>query len=65
MEAKNSKKSVSGSRRKMLKKVGIASAFIVPTLVTFKVSELHAAQSCNTGKGNQDHPGTGQGRGKQ
>ena len=51
MEAKESKKSVSGSRRKMLKKVGIASAFVVPTLVTFKVSELHATQSFNTGKG--------------
>ena len=51
MEAKESKKNVSGSRRKMLKKVVIASAFVVPTLVTFKVSELHAAQSWNPGKG--------------
>ena len=59
MEAENSKKRVSGSRRKMLKKVGVASAFAVPTLMTFKVSELHAAQSWNPGKGNLDHPGTG------
>ena len=29
----------------MMKKVGVASAFAIPTLVTFKVSELQAQSS--------------------
>ena len=33
------------SRRKMLRKVGMASAFAVPTLITFKVSEVQAQSS--------------------
>lgn len=44
METKRSN-GVSGSRRKMLKKVGVASAFAVPTLMTFKISELQAQSS--------------------
>ena len=36
---------ISGSRRKMLKKVGVASAFAVPTLMTYKISELQAQSS--------------------
>lgn len=33
---------IARSRRKMLKKVGVASAFVVPTLMTFSISELQA-----------------------
>ena len=49
---------MSGSRRKMLKKVG-AAAFVVPTLATFKVSELQAAQPSWSGGpgGNPSAPG--------
>ena len=44
MEEKKSEK-ISRSRRNMIKKVGVASVFAAPTLVTFKVSELHAQSS--------------------
>ena len=47
----SNEKKMSGSRRKMLKKVGVATAFVVPTLVSFKVSELQAAKSDNDGQG--------------
>lgn len=33
------------TRRNMLKKVGIASSFVMPTLMTFTVSDLKAANS--------------------
>jgi len=39
------------SRRKMLKKAGIASAFVLPTMMTFKISELQAEPSAYPGKG--------------
>jgi hypothetical protein len=33
------------SRRKMLKKAGKATLFVVPTILTFKVADLHAQAS--------------------
>ena len=36
---------ITRSRRDMLKKVGISSAFIVPTIASFKISELAVAAS--------------------
>ena len=44
MEKKKSKENTS-SRRRMLKKVGIASAFLAPTIVSFNVSNLAMAGS--------------------
>ena len=45
MEAKHSTKKTGGSRRKILKKAGLATAFVVPTIMSFKISELHAQNS--------------------
>ena len=45
MTAKKTSKKKSRSRREMLKKVGKVSAFAVPTIVSFKVSELAVAGS--------------------
>ena len=55
----SNKMKMSGSRREMLKKAGVAAAFVVPTLVTFKVSELQAAQPSWSGGpgGNPAAPG--------
>ena len=33
------------SRRKLLKKAGKAAVFVVPTILTFKVTNLHAQAS--------------------
>ena len=44
MKKKKSKENTS-SRRRMLKKVGIASAFLAPTIVSFNVSNLAIAGS--------------------
>jgi hypothetical protein len=38
------------SRRKLLKKAGIAAVFVIPTLMTFSTSELQAGSS-----GHKDH----------
>ena len=48
------------SRREMLKRAGVATAFAIPTLLTFKVSELKAKVSNNPGWGD----GSGGGRNK-
>jgi hypothetical protein len=47
------KENISGniSRRKLLKKVGIAAVFVIPTLITFSTSELQATSSGHHGGG--------------
>ena len=45
MKGKRSTKKNTESRRTVLKKMGTASAFVIPTLMTFKVSELQAQSS--------------------
>ncbi len=45
------------TRRKLLKKVGVASVFIIPTLMTFSTSKLQAISSGRSGGG-------GRGKGK-
>ncbi len=59
MEKKNSIEKKGNTRRMMLKKIGIASTFIVPTIMTFSISELQAKKPSWSGGpgGNPDAPG--------
>ena len=45
MEARKIIKENISTRRNMLKKVGFTSVFVVPTIMTFKISELKACAS--------------------
>ena len=51
MEKEHLSGETGNSRRKLLKKAGIASAFVLPTIMTFKISELQAQPSEYPGKG--------------
>ena len=48
------------SRREFLRKSAYA-AYATPVIMSLLVEKASAAQSWNKGKGNQDHPGTGNG----
>jgi len=45
MNNQKNKKNILNSRRDVLKNMGKATTFIIPTLVTFKMSELKAQTS--------------------
>ena len=48
------------SRRELLKKVGKTAAFVVPTLVTFQISNLAVAASKTRSHGGDEHRIPGQ-----
>ena len=54
MEEKKSSNKKKRSRREMLKKVGKVSAFVVPTIASFKVADLAVAGSGATPPGRPD-----------